>query len=100
MTVLDLLYRAGADMSLYAKSGHGTPLHCLARNARASMPLSIQSFLHHLVADLRAPLPARDANMETCIHVAAEHGQSLNVLLALLECDTTGTVRELRNSRG
>ncbi|KAI0087275.1 hypothetical protein BDY19DRAFT_242332 [Irpex rosettiformis] len=99
-TVLDLLYRAGADMSLYSKSGHGTPLHCLARNARASMPLSIQAFIRHLVIDLRAPLPARDANMETCIHVAAEHGQSLSVLLALLDCDSTGTVRELRNSRG
>ncbi|KAI0806289.1 ankyrin repeat-containing domain protein [Irpex lacteus] len=100
ITVLDLLYRAGADMSLYSKSGHGSPLHCLARNARASMPFSIQSFVQHLVVDLRAPLTARDSNLETCIHVAAEHGQSLNVLLALLECDSTGAVRELRNARG
>lgn len=100
LTVLDILYRAGADMSLYAKSGHGTPLHCLAYNARPQMPSSIRRFIHHLVIDLRSPLSARDQNMETCIHIAAEHGQNLDVLVALLACDSTGTVRELRNARG
>ncbi|KAI0690618.1 hypothetical protein BC835DRAFT_1363559 [Cytidiella melzeri] len=99
-TVLDILYRAGADMSLYSPSGIGTPLHYLARNGRASTPFSVRAFIRHLVIDLRAPLSARDQNMETCIHVAAEHGQSLHVLAALLACDTTGAVRDLRNSRG
>ncbi|KAH8100007.1 ankyrin [Cristinia sonorae] len=98
--VLDLLYRAGADMSLYTSSGHGTPLHCLARTARANVPATIRSFIRHLVDDLRAPLAAIDHNKETCIHVAAEHGESTEVLCALLACDPLGTVREMRNARG
>ncbi|KAI0346533.1 ankyrin [Trametopsis cervina] len=99
-TVLDMLYRAGADMSLYSRSGQGTPLHILARSTRGSTSSSIQAFVWHMVVDLRAPLSARNEDLETCIHVAAEHGQSIEVLMALLACDTTGAVRELRNSRG
>lgn len=98
--ILDMLYRAGADMSLYTSSGHGTPLHCLAHKGRASTPPSIQTFIRHLVFDLRAPLAAKDQNKETCIHVAAERGASIEILFALLACDTTGVVREMRNSRG
>ncbi|KAF7795998.1 hypothetical protein EIP86_007167 [Pleurotus ostreatoroseus] len=99
-TVLDILYRAGADVSLYTLSGHGTPLHCLAHKAGASTSSSIRSFIHHLVHDLRAPLAALDHEGETCIHVAAEHGDSIEVLSALLDCDTSGAVRNLRNKRG
>ncbi|KAI0072753.1 ankyrin [Panus rudis PR-1116 ss-1] len=99
-SILDMLYRAGADVSLYTTSGHGTPLHCLAHKARASTPASIHAFVRHLVFDLRAPLSARDQNRDTCLHVAAEHGESLEVLAALLACDTTGAVQEMRNSRG
>ncbi|KAH9926824.1 ankyrin [Amylocystis lapponica] len=102
--VLDALYRAGADMSLYTASGHGTPLHCFAYRARTSgskaQAITLRSFALHLVHDLRAPLSARDNKKETCIHVAAEHGHSIDVLIALLSCDTSGNVRELRNSRG
>ncbi|KAG6331185.1 hypothetical protein ID866_7906 [Astraeus odoratus] len=102
--MLDALYRAGADVSLFTTGEHFTPLHCLARLARVSdAPDSAQSlynFAVHLIKDLRAPLSACDKNEETCIHVAAEHGESLDVLLAFLECDPTGAVRNLRNSRG
>ena len=87
-------------MSLYTLSGHGTPLHCIAYKASASTPPSIRSFVHHLVFDLRAPLSAVDDDGDTCLHIAAEHGQSLEVLEALLSCDTTGVVRAMRNARG
>ena len=53
-----------------------------------------------LVDDLRAPLAAVDQNKDTCIHVAAEHGESMEVLSALLACDALGAVREMRNARG
>ncbi|THH28021.1 hypothetical protein EUX98_g6177 [Antrodiella citrinella] len=98
--ILDLLYRSGADMSLYTSSGHGTPLHCLARTARANAPATIRSFIRHLVDDLRAPLAAVDHNKETCIHIAAEVGESMEVLSALLSCDPLGSVRDMRNGRG
>jgi ankyrin repeat protein len=98
--VLDILYRAGADVSLSARKGQGSPLHCLARNARSSTPSCIKTFIQHLVIDLRAPLAARDDHLETCIHVAAEYGESAHVLDALLSCDASGIIRELRNSRG
>ena len=87
-------------MSLYTSSGHGTALHCLARTARANTPATIRSFIRHLVDDLRAPLAAVDQNKETCIHIAAEHGESAEVLSALLSCDQLGSVRDMRNSRG
>ena len=57
-------------------------------------------FIHHLVRELRAPLSATDEDGETCLHVAAEHGESLELLLALLACDTRKAVREMRNARG
>ncbi len=57
-------------------------------------------FVHHLIRELRAPLAATDENGETCIHVAAECGQTMEVLLVLLACDTRNTVREMKNSRG
>lgn len=103
--ILDALYRAGADVSLFTTSEHYTPLHCFARLARVcddipDSPQSLYQFAIHLIRDLRAPLAAPDKHDETCIHVAAEHGECLDVLLALLDCDTTGTVRNLRNSRG
>lgn len=98
--VLDILYRAGADLCLYTRSGHGMPLHCLARHTAKSSSPAIHEFIRHLVLDLRAPLAAKDAENETCLHTAAEHGNNLDILTALLACDTTGTVREMRNSRG
>ncbi|OAX37391.1 hypothetical protein K503DRAFT_719859 [Rhizopogon vinicolor AM-OR11-026] len=103
--ILDALYRAGADVSLFTTGEHYTPLHCLARLARVcddipESPQLLYQFAIHLIRDLRAPLAAPDKDEETCIHVAAEHGECLDVLLAFLDCDTTGTVRNLRNSRG
>lgn len=106
IAILDALYRSGADVSLFTVSEHYTPLHCLALTAHQlsdpmdsdSTPL-LYNFTVHLIQDLRAPLSARDKQEETCIHIAAEHGQCIDVLNALLACDTTG-VREMRNSRG
>ncbi|CDO70892.1 hypothetical protein BN946_scf184804.g24 [Trametes cinnabarina] len=104
MEVLDALFLAGADTSLYTTTHHGTPLHCLARNAQDPVGEASVSHLHafirHLVLDLRAPLSAKDENGETCLHVAAERGQSVEVLLALISCDTRGVVRKMKNSRG
>ena len=99
LEIIDILYRAGADLSLYTRSGHGTALHCLARRAQTTPP-SITEFIRHFVLDLKAPLAAKDAEDETPLHVAAEHGHSFEILLALLSCDTNGTIQEMRNSRG
>ncbi|KAG5653639.1 hypothetical protein H0H81_011741 [Sphagnurus paluster] len=102
---LDALYCAGAEVALFTTHEHFTPLHILAQSARISQhdredAHALYHFTVHLIRDLRAPLSARDKNDETCIHLAAERGQSINLLMILLEFDTTGTVRELRNSRG
>ncbi|KAJ3499370.1 hypothetical protein NLJ89_g10108 [Agrocybe chaxingu] len=112
--ILDALYLAGADVSLFTTHEQQTPLHILARSAQspsvhASSPTtssasgsshSLHDFVLHLIHDLRAPLSARDKDDETCIHIAAEHGNSMDLLTLLLDCDTTGTVREMKNSRG
>ncbi|KAG6816642.1 hypothetical protein H0H87_004388 [Tephrocybe sp. NHM501043] len=103
--VLDALYCAGAEVALFTTHEHFTPLHILARSARLSPEhpehaVSLYHFTVHLVRDLRAPLAARDKNDETCIHTAAEHGHCIEMLMAFLELDATGSVRELRNARG
>ncbi|KAI0303613.1 hypothetical protein B0F90DRAFT_1303492 [Multifurca ochricompacta] len=105
--VLDILYCAGADVSLFSKTGNCTPLHCLARRKRGPDALRDQSsndalyrFVVHLVRDLRAPLQAQDHNNETCIHIAAEHGDSDEILRAMLDSDPNHIVSEMRNSRG
>ncbi|ESK95850.1 hypothetical protein Moror_12348 [Moniliophthora roreri MCA 2997] len=94
--VLDSLYCAGADVSLFTVKEQYTPLHCLARSGSAAA----YSFAIHLIRNLRAPVSARDKHGDTCIHIAAEHGCSAEVLRAFLECDTTGRIREIRNDRG
>ncbi len=102
--VLDALFLAGADTSLYTSSNHGTPLHCLARTAQDPLgslnAVRLHHFIYHLVRELRAPLAATDEDGETCLHVAAEYGQSIEVLIALLACDVRSTVRAMKNSRG
>jgi len=101
--VLDALYCAGCDVSLFTAIEHYTPLHCLAQSLffpNDDDVSALYQFIMHLVCDLRAPLSARDKHGETCIHIAAERGQNIDVLIAFLDCDTTGSVRELRNSRG
>lgn len=60
----------------------------------------LYDFTVHLISDLRAPLAARDENDETCIHAVAERGMCMELLMIFLECDVTGAVREMRNSRG
>jgi len=105
--VLDILYCAGADISLFSKTGNCTPLHCLARRKRGPDALRDQAsndtlyrFIIHLVRNLRAPLQAQDHNNETCVHIAAEHGDSAEVLRAMLDSDSEHAVSEMRNSRG
>jgi ankyrin repeat protein len=102
--ILDALYRAGADVSLFTTWEHYTPLHCLARLGRVTDASNSAQLLYqfavHLICDLHAPLSARDRNEETCIHIAAEHGECIDVLYAFLDCDPTGSYRNLRNSRG
>lgn len=100
--VLDTLYCAGADVSLFTvDQQEDTPLHILARSASiGQMPSNLHDFTFHLIHDLRAPLSARNKQDETCIHVAAEHGTCIDLLKFFLDCDSTGCVRELRNARG
>ena len=103
--ILDALYCAGADVSLFTTHEQQTPLHILAHFGHSSIDVdytshSLYDFALHLIQDLRAPLSARDANDETCIHIAAEHGKSIDLLMLFLDCDTNGTVREMKNSRG
>ncbi len=105
--VLDILYCAGADVSLFSKTGNYTPLHCLARRKRGPDALrdqasndSLYRFVLHLVRNLRAPLQALDDNNETCVHIAAEHGDSAEILRAMLDSDLEHIVSEMRNSRG
>ena len=103
--VLDSLYCAGADMALFTTHEQWTPLHILARSASVSPTrqedaTSLYQIVNHLIRELRAPLSARDKNDETCIHIAAEHGHSLELLTYLLDCDKSGTVQSLKNSRG
>ncbi|KAJ7183228.1 hypothetical protein C8R46DRAFT_939255 [Mycena filopes] len=104
--ILDALYCAGAVMSLFTEHEHWTPLHCFAQSPRRlphdrpELRVSLYQFINHLVHDLQSPLAARDKQDETCIHIAAETGNCIEVLVLLLDCDTSGTVRELRNARG
>ncbi|KAJ7143317.1 hypothetical protein C8R43DRAFT_954109 [Mycena crocata] len=103
--ILDALYCAGA-VPLFTTHEHFTPLHCFAQaprhfpRDRPELCISLYQFFTHLVHDLRSPLAARDKHDETCIHIAAEQGSCIEILLLLLDCDTSGTVRELRNARG
>ncbi len=61
---------------------------------------SLYRFVLHLVRNLRAPLQALDDNNETCVHIAAEHGDSAEILRAMLDSDLEHIVSEMRNSRG
>lgn len=118
--IADALYFAGADVGLYSTLGF-TPLHHLARTARDlktdSQDIDISAnpiqaiedsplyiFTLHLIRRLHAPLRATDSRGETALHAAAEHGRSIAVLKAMLECDKEylgrESVREMRNERG
>ncbi|KAJ3573522.1 hypothetical protein NP233_g2373 [Leucocoprinus birnbaumii] len=108
--VLDILYLAGADVSLFTSQEHYTPLHILAKTS-ASVPSTISSvvkeqirdFVTHLVRDLGAPLGARDKHDETCLHIAAEYGASKVVMDILLDLDRVmndGRVSKMKNARG
>ena len=101
--ILNALYCAGADVSLFTTQEQFTALHCLARSYQPGGPESVQamcSFVWHLVAQLRAPLGAIDTEDETPLHIAAEHGHCLELVMILLECDLNGDVKEMRNARG
>lgn len=102
--VLNALYCAGADMALFTVDEQWTPLHILAQSKHLSFDdqdhtVPLYELVVHLIRNLRAPLSARDKNDETCIHIAAEHGHSIELLACLLDMDKAG-VRQLKNSRG
>ncbi|KAJ4480004.1 ankyrin repeat-containing domain protein [Lentinula aciculospora] len=99
--VLDILYCAGADVGSFTEHEHYTALHCFAFSDHAKCPSeTLYQYVYHLVHDLRAPLSARDKQGNTCIHIAAEHGQSIEVLSILLKCDTLHRVQDLCNAKG
>jgi Ankyrin repeat len=120
IAMLDALYSAGSDVGLFSTLGF-SPLHHLARTAKddaqpaekeqmlshssiSTRTHPLYTFTRHLVRDLCASLRATDSKGETPLHAAAEHGRSVSVLLAMLDCDreSSGTmaVKELRNERG
>jgi ankyrin repeat protein len=103
--ILDALYCAGADLVLFTTREQYTPLHCLAQfgkpeNTSQEAVHRLYQFVSHLIEDLRAPLASRSKEEETPLHIAAEHGSSIEVLMILIELDKTGAVREMRNRRG
>ncbi|KAI5120211.1 hypothetical protein M0805_006317 [Coniferiporia weirii] len=98
--VLDALFMAGADLALYTADNTGSPLHVLARAGDGDASFRMYAFVVHLVRDLGAPLDAVDQHGNTCIHVAAQHGRYVDVLMAFLECDPESVVRKMRNSAG
>ena len=120
VAILDALHSAGSDVGLFSTLGF-SPLHHLSRTARDAARAAdprlgpsrsslnpraqpLYTFTMHLIRDLRAPLRATDNKGETPLHTAAEHGRSLPVLLAMLDCDREfsgkAAVREMRNERG
>lgn len=102
VSMLDTLYLAGADLSLYTADNTMTPLHIIARHCGVNNGTSFRmyAFILHLVRDLGASLDAVNLNGETCIHVAARSGRCVDVLMALLECDADGVVRKIRDNKG
>ena len=46
------------------------------------------------------PLSAENKWDETCIHVAAEHGNGIELFMFFLDFNCTGSVRKQKNSRG
>ncbi|KAJ3732121.1 ankyrin repeat-containing domain protein [Lentinula guzmanii] len=99
--VLDTIYCAGADVALFTEREHYTALHCFALSEHAeSSSETLYQYVNHLVHDLRAPLSARDRQGNTCIHIAAEHGHSIEIMRILLKCDTSHSVRDLCNAKG
>jgi hypothetical protein len=107
VAILDALYLAGAEVSLFTTREEYTPLHILAlcgdsRSGSTSQEAAraLYLFAVHLILDLHAPLLAKDKEDNTCLHLAAERGHSIDVLIAFLDCDFTGRGRELCNSKG
>lgn len=120
MAILDTLHGVGSDVGLYSTLGF-SPLHHLARTAKdgtkrsedkhvpflssvSSRAHPLYAFTMHFIRDLRASLRATDSKGETPLHAAAEHGRSVPVLLAMLDCDREcsemAAAREVRNERG
>ncbi|KAL5503812.1 hypothetical protein ACEPAH_7883 [Sanghuangporus vaninii] len=102
VAVLDALFLAGADLSLYTTDNTMTPLHALARFGAGGNTGSFRlyAFIVHLVRDLGAPLGAVDLQGETCIHVAARCGRCADILVAFLECDVDGSIVNIKNNDG
>jgi hypothetical protein len=101
IAIIDALYYAGADVNLLT-SAHQSPLQVLVQHAVPVTPEEIHSvcsLLRHMVRDLQASLRYRDDQHETCLHLAAEHGNCREILETLVQCDVGEVVRELKNKR-
>ncbi|KAK0193483.1 hypothetical protein F5146DRAFT_1221090 [Armillaria mellea] len=79
----------------------GHPRHAVLRWGRRLSIHATRAF-HAASLPRRVCLPWQPGPRRTrhCIHIAAEHGCCLNLLMILLDYDQTGAIRELRNSRG
>ncbi|KAF9815617.1 hypothetical protein IEO21_04477 [Rhodonia placenta] len=80
-----------------------SPIHYCVSAERPSvevLDILYRAGADHLVSDLRAPLAARDSNGNTCLHIAAQYGKSVDVVAALLACDPSGTIADMRNANG
>ncbi|KAF7312073.1 hypothetical protein MIND_00219500 [Mycena indigotica] len=106
--ILDVLATAGAVGPLFTAQEEWTPLHCFAIASRDRRPTQQQvdvwrSALSRFIgpsAKLEIPLDAKDIDEETCLHLAAERGACVELLILFLESDQDGRVREMRNARG
>lgn len=99
--VLDALYCAGADVALFTEAEHYTALHCFALSDHTKTSSeALYQYAHHLIHDLRAPLSAKDRKGNTCIHIAAQRGHTIEALKVLLKCDPSHSVRDTCNAKG
>jgi ankyrin repeat protein len=99
--IVNALFQAGADVNLLTLTLK-SPLQILAEYAR---PVNSEDrhtlglFARHLIRDLGASVRYRDNQMETVLHLAAEHGRCRELLGALVECNADAVVREWKNKR-
>ncbi|KAJ7056662.1 ankyrin repeat-containing domain protein [Mycena amicta] len=105
LDIFDALAAAGAVGALFTTHEQWSPLHCFAVIARGRRPPvdTWRAVLSRFIgpgATLKTPLDAKDVDEETCLHLAAERGTSVELLALLLECDEDGRVRAMRNTRG
>lgn len=99
--IVDALFLAGADVNLLT-STLKSPLQILVEYARPALPEdnhTLHLLVRHLIQDLGASPRYRDSELETAMHLAAEHGSCRELLEALVEADSDAVIREWKNKR-